>query len=206
MGIWDRKKEPENTCVLLDKDSRLLARGEIESGPEERNVRVRIKGGDAGAVSDAGPVQLVPVDKRHPTRMVQLILRQGSLLTFEPLRQLGEAVRQNFRMQMDFASFIYPKGGGRYPLRAKDLSCGGIAFYSAGRLTVGQVYEVVIPVTSEGPLLLDIELLRASPYNGPVWLYAGKFVDLIDDQETLLREAVYQAQIQSVKQEKAKRG
>ena len=199
MAAKNKIEEKERVCLLLDRDSKLLARGEIESEVGDPNVIVYIGGGDTDAVANAEVVQIIPRDKNDPSVIGQVIFRRGNRVTFEPLRRAGEALRQNFRMQVDFSSFVYPKDGGRAPVRALDLSCGGIAMYSAAHFDVGTVYEVVIPITSECPLILDCEILRANPYNGPIQLYAAMFVDLIDDQETMLREAVFQAQLESIK-------
>ena len=202
MAFRNKSGEDERVCLLLSRESKLLARGEIESEPDDPNVIVHVTGGETNDVVGAEVVQIIPTNHQLPSLIGQVIFRRGNRVTFEPMRKMGEALRQNFRMQVDFASFVYPKGGGRAPIRALDLSCGGIAMYSAAVFRVGEIYEVVIPITSEGPLILDCEILRASPYNGPIQLYAAKFVDLIDDQETLLREAVFQAQLDSLKTKK----
>ena len=206
MASQNKKGRDDRVCLLLNKDSKLLARGEIESEPDDVNIIVHITGGETNDVASAEAVQIIPTDHQLPSIMGQVIFRRGNRITFEPMRKIGEAMRQNFRMQVDFSSFVYPKGGGRAPIRALDLSCGGIAMYSAAVFNVGEVYEVVVPIVSEGPLILDCEILRASPYNGPIQLYAAKFVDLIDDQETLLREAVFQAQLESIKLRKKSPG
>ena len=199
MALWNRNGESDNVCLLLSKESKMLARGDIESEPEDPNVIVHVTGGETNDVVAAEIVQIIPVNHQLPSVMGQVIFRRGNRVTFEPMRKMGEALRANFRTQVDFASFVYPKDGGRAPIRALDLSCGGIAMYSAAEFKVGTVYEVVIPIISEGPLILDCEILRSTPYNGPIRLYAAKFVDLIDDQETLVREAVFQAQLESFK-------
>ena len=202
MALWNKNDESDKVCLLLSKESKLLARGEIESEPDDPSVIVHVTGGETNDVVAAEIVQIIPTNHQLPAVMGQVIFRRGNRVTFEPMRKMGEALRQNFRMQVDFASFVYPKDGGRAPVRALDLSCGGIAMYSAAQFQVGTVYEVVIPIISEGPLILDCEILRSAPYNGPIRLYAAKFVDLIDDQETLVREAVFQAQLESMKTRK----
>ena len=199
MAAKNKIEEKERVCLLLDRDSKLLARGEIESEVGDPNVIVYVSGGDTDEVANAEIVQIIPSDRNDPSIIGQVIFRRGNRVTFEPIRKAGEVLRQNFRMQVDFSSFVYPKEGGRAPVRALDLSCGGIAMYSAAHFEVGKIYEVVIPITSEGPLILDCEILRTAPYSGPILLYAAKFIDLVDDQETMLREAVFQAQLESIK-------
>ena len=78
-----------------------------------------------------------------------------------------------------------------------DLSCGGIAFHSPHVFTPHEVFEVVVPLVSEEPLLLRTEALRARADPGKGNFYACRFVDLIDDEESMLREAVFAIQIKS---------
>ena len=54
--------------------------------------------------------------------------------------------------------------------------------------------QIVIPVTSQ-PLLVDIKILRERPSPEPIPLYAAAFTDLIHDQETMIREAVFSIQL-----------
>ena len=198
------KKAP-STCLLLSRESALLARGELKSAPDDLNIQIRLAGGGAEAIQRAEIVQIIPTNQSLQPRMGRFLLAHGEIVVFEPMRELGEKVRQNFRMPVDFESYVYPKGGGRAFVRALDLSCGGIAMYSAHPLEVGEVCEVVIPITNEGPLIVNCEILRAMPFNGPIQRYAAKFVDLIDDQETALREAVFQAQVRQMQQSRRKR-
>lgn len=202
-GKRNAKKAP-STCLLLARDSSLLARGEIKSRPEDPNIQVRLTSGEPEKVHAAEIVQIIPTNQSQPPQMGRVLLIHGEMVVMQPMRDLGEKVRQNFRMPMDFESYVYPKGGGRAFIKAADLSCGGIAMYSAYPLDVGEVCEVVIPVTSEGPLILNCEILRSMPCEGPVTRYAAKFVDLIHDQESALREAVFQTQVQEMQTRKRK--
>lgn len=110
----------------------------------------------------------------------------------------GNDMRKNLRVPVKFKSFIYPLTGGwpgRRAVGSHDLSCGGIAFHTNYSLQIGEWFEVVVPVTSE-PLVVKGEILRMRPSaeNFSI-LYAAKFVDLCNDEETLLREAVFNLQL-----------
>ena len=121
----------------------------------------------------------------------------GNMISIAPVRTLGEDVRRNLRIPVRFESFLYPVSGrwrGRVPILSNDLSCGGIAFFCARKLEVGEIAQIVIPVTAQ-PLLLDLKILRQRPSGEPVPLYAGAFMDLLHDQEKLVREAVFGIQL-----------
>ena len=81
----------------------------------------------------------------------------------EMVRMLDAGIRQNLRIPVRFESFLYPISGswkGRAAIVSRDLSCGGIAFLSEKQLKVGEICEIVIPVTTE-PLVLKLKILRA---------------------------------------------
>ena len=193
-GKRQPKKEPP-TCLLLSTDSKLLARGELKSAPDGSGIEVELISGEAEAIESAKIVQVIPSDKTAKAQMGRFLMRRGDLVVLEAMRGAGAALRENFRVPVDFECFIYPQEGGRAVYHALDLSCGGIAMYSDRALSVGEVCEVVIPITAEGPLILDCEILRTMPFIGAAQKYAARFTDLIHDQEAALREAVFQLQV-----------
>ncbi len=200
MALFGKKKQKDPPIYLMmDSNSRLLARGLRTEGSNERELEIELFEGNPQALRDAGVVQTVPQDKSLPPQMAHVMACRNGVVTLEPMRELGSEVRRNFRVPVTFDSFVYFRFGGRAEMRSVDLSCGGVAFRSTAALAVGSVYQVVIPITSEGPLLLFIQVLRVhlEPVGGN--FYACKFVNMIDDEEAMLREAVFAIQIGSAK-------
>jgi hypothetical protein len=81
------------------------------------------------------------------------------------------------------------------PAICNDLSSGGVAFFCVQPLEPGELLEMVLPVTKL-PLLMRVQVLRIRPSNEQIPLYAAKFVDMVEGQETAIREAVFGHQIQ----------
>ncbi len=192
--MFGKKNLPSAPYLLMTTDSKLLARGELISPPDSMNMQLNITEGRVEDVIQAETVQAISLNDDFPMRLGRVILRRGKLIVLEPLRDLSASLRQNLRMPVDFESYVYPRSGGRAPIRAEDLSCGGIAFFSAHDFSLRELFEIVIPITAEAPLLLNAEILRQAPY-GPLKEYAAKFVDLIHDEESRLREAVFHVQL-----------
>lgn len=198
----NKKQKPKNMCVLLDSGtSRVLARGSLEGPPEGINVQVNITEGDIQAVVAADTVQVVPADEDTPPKLGHVIQRKTNLLILETLRDLTkDRVRENLRMPVDFETFLYPMDGrpGRYTARSNDLSCGGISFSCEGiSFQPGEQVQVVIPITRTAPLLLACQVLRRWEESG-VEFYAAKFLDLLNEQESMLRESVFNVQLKSL--------
>ena len=110
-----------------------------------------------------------------------------------------DAERRNFRVPVQVNSFLYPVDGswkGRRAIETIDLSCGGIAFYSDSGMNIGDVAEVVIPITTN-PLLLQIKLLRKDEVTAERAWYAAKFVELQPEEDQMICEAVFHVQLQN---------
>lgn len=127
-----------------------------------------------------------------------LVERSGDTVTLRKMMQLDTEFRRSLRIPVRFNSFIYPVDNsfrGRKVLRSIDLSHGGIAFCAEEGLEIGEIAEVVIPVTTE-PVIVKMQILRVQRLsNGEVY-YAAKFVDLQEDEENLLCRAVFGIQLE----------
>lgn len=196
--FFNKKSKPKNVCVLLDSsNSRVLARGSSDNPPEGRNIQLTVFEGDVTEVVNAESLQIVPADEDLHPKLGHVIQRKGDLVVLEVLRELvGNEVRENLRMPVDFDTYLYPTGGqeGRWTARGNDLSCGGISFYSSAALVPGQLVEVVVPITRTAPLLLTCQILRVRPEEGETF-YAAKFIDILNEQESMIREAVFTVQL-----------
>jgi c-di-GMP-binding flagellar brake protein YcgR len=121
------------------------------------------------------------------------------VVVLEIFDTLKEDTRQNLRVMANFDSFIYPITGkwkGRTRVIAHDLSCGGIAFFCDYPLEDGEEFEVVIPIT-EHPVILHAQVIRHRLSKSKIPLYAAKFLNMVDDEEAFVREAVFGLQIQN---------
>lgn len=194
-----RKEKPPAYHFLMDKDSNYLARGVLQNNPDNDNILFKVTDGNTEAILRMEIVQVVSTDKSESVTMGKAVSRRGNVVTIEHMRDMGMGVRKNFRMPVDFESFIYPDSGGRYIIKSVDLSCGGIAFYTIANLPVGSETEVVIPITAEGPVIVRCTILRAIPFAPPIQKYACQFVNLIQDEENVIQEAVFNIQLAHIR-------
>lgn len=201
--IFGKKKKDTAQCMLMDSMSRVLAKGRLEFR-EGTTLRVRVTEGSVKEVLRTNKVQVVPAQEGQSAVLGRVVdCDDQDVVTFTTLREMkGESARTNLRMPVDFTSYCYPVGGPtrtRAAIRANDLSGGGISFYCALPLQLGDILEVVIPITRVAPLLLKCQILRQGGSNGEYTLYAAKFIDIIDEEESLVREAVFRAQVQHIR-------
>ncbi len=129
---------------------------------------------------------------------VRFLRGRGETAEFEMVRMLDSGTRQNLRIPVRFESFLYPVSGswkGRAAIVSRDLSCGGIAFVSEKALQVGEICEIVIPVTTE-PLVLKMKVLRSGDAVEDGILYAAQFLGMVHEEEIMVREAVFGLQLE----------
>lgn len=194
-----KREQRGQPYLLLDSRSAPLARALLESPADAPRWQIQVLDGKVEAVLEHEVVQIVGFSSDVPALLGRIIQRRGDRIVLEKLRALGDDVRQNLRMPVRFSSFIYPLTGrwtGRREVVSHDLSCGGISFFCREQLEERERLEIVIPITAE-PLLLSCEVIRERPSSRGTPLYAAKFVDLCDEEEAMVREAVFDVQLQN---------
>ena len=188
----------ERLYLILDSQGTPLANAVLESPPNSEVLQIRILGGKEDKVAEHREIQLIGMDDSTPNRVGVIIRQRDEKMVIQPTAALGPNARENLRILTDFESVMYPVTGrwrGQKGVRAKDLSCGGIAFWSSIPLEEREIVELVLPVTDH-PLLVKTQVLRELPdETSDQPLYATKFVDLIQDEEALIRKAVFCIQI-----------
>ena len=200
MGLFGRitkKKSPETIYLLMDRNSRMLARGKLRRRRESGDLVIDLLEGYVYELEKTEVIQAVPQDKSLPAQMTHFDSGWDDTVTLTPMRDLDSGVRRNFRVPVTFESLAYPHGVARTQILSQDLSCGGIAFYSFRPFSKGDLFQVVIPITAEAPLLLNAEILRIHFCDNGSNLYAAKFVDMCHDEEAMIREAVFAIQLKT---------
>lgn len=183
--------------LILDSRGNAVAHGTSEYSPQGHQWKMVIDDGDLEEVAKHTFISLVGNSDAVPAMEGKIIRREGNVIVLEPIRPLEQSLRKNLRIPVRFVSYIYPRSGrwkGRVPIVSNDLSCGGLAFFCPRPLEVGERVQVVIPVTAQ-PLLLDMEVLRRSSGPEEECLYAAKFVSLLREEESMVREAVFSLQL-----------
>ena len=183
--------------LMVDSRGAPVAHGISEDGPGQPVWRIEVDSGDLKRVLSHEYVSLVSTAEDRPAMEGRIIGCQDRTITVEAVRQLDGEVRRNLRMPVRFETFLYPISGdwkGRAPVLSNDLSCGGIAFFCARPLQVGELAQIVVPITSQ-PLLLTVKVLRQRPSGEPIPLYASEFVELLHEEEMMVREAVFSLQL-----------
>lgn len=188
----------ERLYLILDSQGTPLANAVLESPPKAEILQIRVLNDKVEAVAAHREIQLIGIDNGTPGRVGVIVRQRDDRLVVQPTAALGPAARENLRILTDFESVMYPVTGrwkGQRSLRAKDLSCGGIAFYSGIPLEDREIVEMVLPVT-DSPVVVRAQMIRQlKDESSQLPLYAAKFVDLIQDEEALIRKAVFSIQI-----------
>ena len=188
----------KNSYLLMDSRDGPLARALLLSQPDDPNWQVQVLEDKIDVMMEHEEIQMIPMAENGPILLGRIVRSRNDKLFVEKLKSLDNERRQNLRMPTNFKSFLYPVTGswlGRRDVEAKDLSCGGIAFYCAHSLAVEEVAEVVIPITEE-PVILRCHILRQRETDREdAKLYAAKFIDMCPDEEMIVREAVFNIQL-----------
>lgn len=188
----------EYECIISDSHNQPLASAILENKPDEKTWRLRILGDNISGVVDHEFIQIVSMNDRVPNVNAEILhYTEPDIITVSPSSELDISIRRELRIPIRFDSFLYSTSSrwkGRAPIVSLDMSCGGIAFYCNQPLRIGEIAELVIPITSQ-PLLARIQVLRFRPTQFPIPLIAAKFDGITHDEEILIREAVFSQQL-----------
>ncbi|MDR3729460.1 MAG: PilZ domain-containing protein [Oscillospiraceae bacterium] len=185
--------------LILDSCGNAVARGTSEHDPVGNVWKLHIEDGDVQQVMSHACISLVGDSEAVPALEGKVLRWEGDTVFLEPIRPLGEAVRKNLRIPVRFVSYLYPVSGhwrGRVPIVSRDLSCGGLAFFCPRPLEIGETAQVVIPVTAQ-PLVLTLRILRIQSTREGETFYAARFIDLLREEESMVREAVFNLQLKN---------
>lgn len=183
--------------ILSDGQHIPLANAQLLTPPSADVWQLKVLDGGMDAVLDCQRLHLVSMDRNTPIVAGKVLRSKDDILWLERGESLDEEIRHNLRVSSRFKTYLYPVSGswtGRQAITAQDLSCGGIGFYCGGPLEPGEIVELVIPITFQ-PLLVQARLLRARPSPSSIQLWSARFIDLVDEQERLIRETVFGLQI-----------
>ena len=189
----------ERLYLILDSQGTPLANAVLESPPNSQMLQIRVLNDKVDKVAEHRELQLISMDDGSPNHVGVIVRQRDDKMVIQPTAALGPKAREDLRIQTEFESVMYPVTGrwrGQRTFQAKDLSCGGIAFWSDASLERREIVEMVLAVT-DSPLLVRVQILRELEDESPRPLYAAKFVDLIHDEEALIRKAVFSIQINS---------
>ena len=189
----------ERLYLILDSQGNPLANAVLESPLNSEVLQIRVLNDKVEAVAAHRELQLIGVDDGSPNRVGVIVRQREDQLVIQPTAALDANARENLRILTTFSSVMYPVSGrwkGQKNVKGKDLSCGGVAFYSDCRLENREIVELVLPVTDQ-PLVVKTQVIRTLEEEGAPPLYAAKFVDLIQDEEALIRKAVFSIQIRT---------
>ena len=188
----------QSLYLMLDSKGTPIARGRVQGGTGGQYWQIQVEDGKIDEILAHKKLKLLSVMDTGPSYEGVIVRSRNDMIQLEVTKINADAhdMRKNLRVLVGFKSLIYPLSGtwkGRRPVVSRDLSCGGVAFFTDHSLQVGEQLEVVIPVTNE-PLVVRCEILRMRPADHAI-MYAAKFVELCDDEEVLLRESVFNLQL-----------
>lgn len=191
----------QSLYLMLDSKGSPIARGRVQGNTSGQYWQIQVEDGKIDEILEHKKLKLLSMTDSSPSHEGTIVRSRNDMIQLEVTKVDRDSndMRKNLRVAVHFKSLIYPLTGrwkGRRAIESNDLSCGGVAFFTDHSLQVGEQLEIVVPVTSQ-PLVVRCQILRMRPTEDaaiPI-MYAAKFVDLCNDEETLLREAVFNLQL-----------
>lgn len=181
---------------ILDDQAMPIARAVLESAAEEQTLQMRLLDGPCEALQEDMVVQLISMGQEDREWLCRLRRVRDARLLVDKMKSVEGKLRRELRIACEFESYLYPVDDsftGRYAVTVRNLSCGGVAFSSAVPLPLRQRGEIVVALGN--PLLLPVQLIREDGLDRGQFIYGAKFIDLIPEEESMVRERVFGIQL-----------
>lgn len=190
------KEDEQNLWMLFDPAYTLIDQAILESKRGDCVAVLRPVGEN---IKEAMQMHIVLFSWAEDSQVIyrgEVVSRRGGRLYLENVTRMEPEIRHHLRVRMDFRSKILYVRGGRVfpaPIVSFDLSAGGIAFFSSAELETGEECEVVLPITSI-MMVVKMKILRGKAAEDQKWKYAACFLDLSDEEEAMIRQAIFSEQ------------
>lgn len=191
----------QSLYLMLDSRGRPIARGRVQGRTDGPYWQIQVEDGKIDEILEHKKLKLLSIMDTGPSYEGIIVRSRNDMIQLEVAKLAPDTgdMRKNLRVAVRFKSFIYPVNGswaGRREIESNDLSAGGIAFFTDDSLRIGEQLEIVIPVTSQ-PLVVRGQVLRMrrTEQAAVPLMYACKFLDLCNDEESMLRESVFNLQL-----------
>lgn len=191
----------DRSYLLMNEQDKAVGKAALASSLEGEVIQFRLQVERGTPVEEGQILRFIGNEESTPDFVGEIQRRRGDQIAVRATAPLDKAARKNLRVDIQFSSLLYPVSGnwkGQRMIRGENLSCGGVGFYCTEKLQVGEIVQIVLPMT-DNPLLLQAEVLRIHTDRGPVPLYGSRFVDMIHDEEALVRRAVFDIQLASAR-------
>lgn len=191
----------DRSYLLVNEQDKVVGKATLASSLEGEVIQFRLQVERGVHIEKGQILRFIGNEENTPDFLGEVQYRRWNQIAVRATAPLDKTARKNLRVDVQFSSLLYPISGswkGQRLIRGEDLSCGGVAFYCTEKLQVGEMVEIVLPMT-ENPLLLKAEVLRIHTEGRPIPLYAAGFVDMIHDEEALVRRAVFDIQLTSAR-------
>lgn len=191
-----RKEEEENLWMLFDPAYTLVDQAVLES---KRGDCVAVLHPVGENIKEAMQMHIVLFSWAEDPSLIyrgEVVSRRAGRLYLENVTRMEPETGHHLRVRMEFHSKLLRMQEGRMtrsPIVSFDLSAGGIAFFSPAELEIGEECEIVIPVTSV-MMVVRMRILRAEVVTGQKWKYSACFLDLSNEEETMIRQAIFSEQ------------
>lgn len=119
---------------------------------------------------------------------------EGNTIYMKDFTLQGENKCQDVKVNLNYDSHITFREEGQLKsclVRVKDISSGGICFFTDVSLNKEMVYEFIVLLTKE-PIVLNLKIVRKIYRDdGKGYIYGCKFLDVDPDTEKMLRNTVF---------------
>ena len=198
----DKKNiEPYKNVIISDEKGNELIGAYLDYIGSKIAVIQLLSIWDAKVIKDKGRLYFKSLEKYDQIYRGNIEYIDGNAVFFKDFENISEELKND--LKVDYVhktkiTFIDEDDEEIVmPVVMKDVSRGGVCFFTLEPLKVGQIIDMVLEFTKE-PLPVKLEIIRRERYpKDPHYHYGCKIISLNIVEESMLKQAIFRIDIEN---------
>jgi hypothetical protein len=189
-------------CIIINNENRAIDYASLNFITSGGAVIVPFNIDTIGKLKEGHRLKFQVENKYNNIFDGEIIEIEKNKVHVDDIRDLGPmSSRKDVRVNVNFDSCILCKSDDGYlsiDIKVRNVSSGGMCFICHDNLAMDKIYETVVDWIKT-PIVVKLKLLRKEHVENNMILYGCSFVDLLKEEEKLLRAGVFYIQTKKFK-------
>ncbi|MGB5824003.1 MAG: PilZ domain-containing protein [Proteocatella sp.] len=199
----DKSKEPYKNVIISDENGNELLGAYLDYVGSKIAVIQLLSIWDVKIIKELSTLYFKSLEKYDQIYRGTVEYIDGNAVFFKDFENISNELKNDLKVDYIYKTKITvideDEDGENIsiPVIIKDVSCGGVCFFTLESLRLGQIVEIVFEFT-KNPLPVKLQIIRKERYAGDRNFYYGcRVISLNMFQESILKQAIFRIDIEN---------
>lgn len=197
-----RNIEPYKNVIISDEKGNELIGAYLDYVGSKIAVIQLLSIWDVKLIKDKGILYFKSLEKYDQIYRGEIEYIDGNAVFFKDFENISDELKNDLKVDYVYKTKVTFEDEETdeeivIPVVMKDVSRGGVCFFTSESLKVGQVLDMIFEFTKE-PLPVKLEIIRRERYpKDPHYYYGCKIISLNIVEESMLKQAIFRIDIEN---------